>query len=407
VSAPPELGIDLMSGAFFATEPHEAFKWMRTNAPVYYDEANDLWAVATYDLVKAASTDTETFSNAAGIRPKFPPLPMMIEFDAPEHVRRRRLVSSGFTPKRVREMDNHVRAICDAIIDSVSARGECDFVTDIAAPLPLAVIGDMLGVAEEDRADLLRWSEDMLASQGSLEPSALEEAVSAFTGYSDYINAVFDDRLRSGSTDDLVGVLCHAEIDGDRLDHDSLIHESLLILIGGDETTRHVISGGMQALQQNPEQLALLRSNPSLIPGAVEEMLRWVTPIKNMARTATRDTEFGGAAIKEGQELLLLYPSANRDEAVFTDPDRFDVTRSPNPHLAFGFGAHFCLGNQLARLELRIMYEQLLTRLPDLALKDNGDPPRRAANFITGIESMPVTFTPVAALHSEHAPSEN
>jgi len=396
ITAPEDLGIDLMSGTFFGGDPYPAFAWMRRHAPVYYDEPNDLWAVARYDDVKAVSTDPATFSNAFGIRPKFPALPMMIEFDAPEHVRRRRLVSAGFTPRQVREMEGHVRSICDGILDSVCERGACDFVRDIAAPLPLAVIGDMLGVAPGDRADLLRWSEEMLRSQGSLEAADMEAAAAAFVEYSDYIHPVFDDRRARGSTDDLVGILCHADVDGDRLDDPSLVHETLLILIGGDETTRHVISGGMHALQQNPDQLARLRADRSLLPGAVEEMLRWVTPIKNMARTTTRDVELGGQHIAQGQELLLLYPSANRDESVFDDPERFNVARSPNPHVAFGFGAHFCLGNQLARLELRVMFDRLLDRLPDLALADDAVPPLRQANFISGIETMPVTFSPTA-----------
>ena len=216
--------------------------------------------------------------------------------------------------------------------------------------------------------------------------------------YSEYIHPVFDDRRASGNTDDLVGVLCHAEIDGDSLDDDSLVHETLLILIGGDETTRHVISGGVEELLAHPDQAARLAADPSgLMPGAVEEMLRWVTPIKNMARVATRDVELAGAHIRAGQELVLLYPSANRDEAVFDDPESFDITRSPNPHMAFGFGAHFCLGNQLARLELRVMVERVLARLPDLHLAvDRASLPRRPANFISGIEQMPVEFTPSA-----------
>jgi cytochrome P450 family 142 subfamily A polypeptide 1 len=387
-----------MSGEFYGREPHDAYAWMRANAPVYYDEANDLWAAASYAAVKHASVDTESFSNAGGIRPKFPPLPMMIDFDAPEHVRRRRLVSEGFTPKRVRAMEDKLRVACDAIIDAVCERGSCDFVREVAAPLPIIVIGDMLGVAPADRDDLLRWSDDMLKGQGSPDPGALEKSAEAFVGYTDYINPVIADRQATGNTDDLVGVLCHAEIDGDSLDDDSLVHVSMLILIGGDETTRHVISGGMEELLAHPDQRNALAADPAgLMPGAVEEMLRWVSPIKNMARTATRDVELAGAHIKEGQELLLLYPSANRDEAVFDDPDSFDITRSPNPHLAFGFGAHFCLGNQLARLELRVMVERLLARLPDLRLAtDRAALPRRQANFISGIEEMPVAFTPVA-----------
>jgi cytochrome P450 family 142 subfamily A polypeptide 1 len=397
VTTPPEvLGIDLMSGAFFGREPHDAFAWMRANAPVYYDEANDLWAAASYDAVKQASVDTESFSSAGGIRPKFPPLPMMIDFDAPEHVRRRRLVSEGFTPKRVRAMEDKLRLVCDAIIDKVCEQGSADFVKDVAAPLPIIMIGDMLGVAPEDRDELLRWSDDMLKGQGSPDPEAMVRAADAFTGYSDYIHPVLDERRASGNTEDLVGVLCHAEIDGDFLDDDSLVHETLLILIGGDETTRHVISGGVEELLAHPDQVARLAADPAgLMAGTVEEMLRWVSPIKNMARTATRDVELAGAQIREGQELLLLYPSANRDEAVFENPDTFDITRSPNPHMAFGFGAHFCLGNQLARLELRVMVERVLARMPDLRLAvERAALERREANFISGIEQMPVAFTP-------------
>jgi cytochrome P450 family 142 subfamily A polypeptide 1 len=292
-------------------------------------------------------------------------------------------------------MEDKLCLVCDAIIDKVCADGSCDFVRDIAAPLPIIMIGDMLGVAPDDRDDLLRWSDDMLKAQGSPDASHLDDAANAFIGYTKYISPVFEDRRATGNTEDLVGVLCHAEIDGDSLDDDSLLHETLLILIGGDETTRHVISGGVEELLAHPEQVARLAANPAeLMPGAVEEMLRWVTPIKNMARTATRDIEFMGAQIEEGQELLLLYGSANRDEAVFVDPESFDIGRSPNPHMAFGFGAHFCLGNQLARLELKVMVERVLARLPDLALSlDRSALPRRQANFISGLEEMPVTFS--------------
>ena len=397
-TAPTSLGIDLMSGAFFGREPYEAFAWMRAHAPVYYDEANELWAAASYAAVKQASVDTESFSNAGGIRPKFPPLPMMIDFDAPEHVRRRRLVSEGFTPRRVRAMEDRLRLVRDALIDRVCERGSCDFVDELAAPLPIIMIGDMLGVAPEDRDDLLLWSDDMLKGQGSPDPDAMGKATLAFVGYTEYITPILADRRANTSIDDLVGVLAHAEIDGDSLDDASLIHETLLILIGGDETTRHVISGGVEELLAHPDQHAELAADPDgLMQGAVEEMLRWVSPIKNMARTATHDIELAGAQIEAGQEILLLYPSANRDEAVFVDPETFDITRSPNPHMAFGFGAHFCLGNQLARLELRVMVERLLARLPDLHLGvERADLPRRKANFISGIEEMPVEFTPTA-----------
>ena len=376
--------IDLMSGEFFGSEPFAAYAWMREHAPVYHDEVNDLWALTRYDDVKAGGTDTAVFSNAGGIRPKFPPLPMMIDYDPPEHTRRRRLVSAGFTPRRVKAMEGHVRAVCDAVIDEVCEQGECDFVQDIAAPLPLNTIGDLLGIAPADRPGLLRWSEDMLGSQGSADPGGLEAAALAFTEYTAYMGPVFADRRRTGTDDDLVGALVHAEI-------------------GGDETTRHVLSGGMLALLEHPAQLRRLRADPGLLPVAVEEMLRWESPIKDMVRTTTQPAELHGTRIPAGAEVMLLYPAANRDGAVFDRPETFDAARAPNPHLAFGFGAHFCLGNQLARLELRVMFEQLFARLPDLALTAPGTLPRRASNFISGLESMPVTFTPARRSHRVRA----
>jgi cytochrome P450 family 142 subfamily A polypeptide 1 len=221
------------------------------------------------------------------------------------------------------------------------------------------------------------------------------KAATAFGDYTAYAQRVIEDR-KSQPRDDLMSVLVHAEVDGDRLDTHSVVQESLLILVGGDETTRHVISGGMYQLLTHPDQQRAVVDDPSKLDLAVEEMLRWVSPIRNMARTATRDVEVRGQTIAEGQKLLLFYPSANRDESVFADPFTFDVERSPNEHVAFGFGSHFCLGNSLARLELKVMFERLIDRLPDLALVDEGEPANRAANFVSGYETMPVQFTPVA-----------
>lgn len=395
---PTDLAIGLTDGTFYGGDPFPAFAWMREHAPAYFDEAAGVWGITRYADIKEISKDPETFSNAGGIRPDSDALPMMIDMDAPEHVRRRRLVSEGFTPGRIREREEEIRGICDAIIDRVCERGAADFVSEIAAPLPMIVIGNMLGVAPEDRDDLLRWSDDMLKSLGSPDPGALDRATLAAAEYAAYITAVAAQRRRDAQSNDLVGTLVHAEIDGDRLDEDSLIYESLLILIGGDETTRHVISGGMYELLRHPDQLAALRADRALLPSAVEEMLRWVSPIKNMARQMTRDVELHGERLRKGQKLLLLYPSANRDERVFDDPEGFEIRRSPNDHMAFGFGAHFCLGNRLARLELNAMFDRILDRLPDLALADSGEPPKRAANFVSGYETMPVVFTPSAPL---------
>ncbi len=393
---PVDLPIGLTDGTFYGGDPFPAFAWMRAEAPAYFDDAAGVWGITRYSDIKEISKDPETFSNAGGIRPDSDALPMMIDTDAPEHVRRRRLVSEGFTPRRIRESEEGIRMICDAIIDRVCERGAADFVRDIAAPLPMIVIGNLLGVAAEDRDALLRWSDDMVKALGSPDPTAMERAAAAAMEYAEYIMAVVEQRRRDNQTNDLIGTLVHAEIEGDRLDDSSLIYETLLILIGGDETTRHVISGGMYELLTHPDQYALLARERERLPLAVEEMLRWVSPIKNMARTATRDVELHGETIAKGQKLLLLYPSANRDESVFAEPERFDVTRTPNDHMAFGFGSHFCLGNRLARMELQVMFDRLFDRLPDLALADDVEPPKRNANFVSGYEQMPVTFSPTA-----------
>jgi cytochrome P450 family 142 subfamily A polypeptide 1 len=388
--------IDLLAGATYITSPRATYAWMRANAPVYFDEGNGVWGFASYDAVMDAERDAKTFSNANGSRPTGP-LPHMIDKDDPEHWKRRKLVNKGFTPRRVRDSEAHVRGICNELIDSVCERGECDFVRDLAAPLPMILIGDMLGVAPEDRADLLQWSDDMVsASGGDLGPEVLERAMAAMAGYTEFCTHAVA-RRQTEPTDDLLSVLVHAEVDGDRLSPEDVLHEALLILVGGDETTRHVISGGMEQLVLHPDQRQLLIDDPTRIEAGVEEMLRWVSPIKNMCRTLTRDTEFHGEQLKSGQMALLLYESANFDETRFDEPERFDVLREPNEHVAFGFGSHYCLGQALARLELKVMFEQLLTRIPDMELAAPSESlPRRRANFISGLEAMPVTFTPTA-----------
>jgi cytochrome P450 family 142 subfamily A polypeptide 1 len=394
---PTRTDIDLLDGRWYAGEPHETWTWMRANAPVYYDEASDVWAITKYDDILRISKDPAAFSSHRSPRPHGDPLPMMISMDDPDHVRRRKLVNRGFTPKRVRDKESEIRAICDAIIDRICERGECDFVWDIAAPLPLLLIGDMLGFPRERYDDLLRWSDDMIRGTTATDDEARLLAMHAGIEFRAFQLEVIKDRRSRPPADDLVSILCHAEVDGERLDDESVVQESLLILIGGDETTRHVITGGMLALLAHPDEQAKLAADvPGRIESAVEEMLRWVTPIKNMSRTATRDVELRGETLRAGDQLIMLYPSANRDEDVFPDPFRFDIERHPNNHLAFGFGTHFCLGSSLARLELRIMFERLLTRLPDLHLAVDERPPYRASNFISGPEEMPVRFTPTA-----------
>jgi cytochrome P450 family 142 subfamily A polypeptide 1 len=388
----PATGIHLIDGAFWGRNPHDELTWLRNNAPVYWD--GDVWGITKHEDVRLAALHPEIFSSAGGIRPESPATPMMIDMDDPAHLRRRRLVNKGFTPRRVSEQEPRIREVCDTILDRVCERGECDFVWDIAAPLPLIIIADAIGVAPEDRDQLMRWSDDLMRGLvGLVTDEVLPATIAAFEGYYGYASKVIEDR-RDNPRDDLMSVFVHAEIDGERLDHDSLVFESLLLLIGGDETTRHVLSGGAYQLFTHPEQRDLLIADPGRIPVAVEEMLRWVTPIKNMNRTLTRDVELRGQRLHEGDNALLLYPSANRDSDVFSDPFRFDVARQPNDHLAFGVGSHFCLGNSLARLELRVMFERLLARLPDLRPVPEVEPAHRPANFVSGYEAMPVRFTP-------------
>ncbi len=384
--------IDLVDGAFWGRNPHDELAWLRTNAPVWRDPRTGVWGIATYELVKYVSTHPRLFSSAGGIRPDQDPVPMMIDMDDPGHWQRRKLVNKGFTPKRVDEKEASIRGTIDAIIDGVCERGQCDLVWDIAAWLPLIVIADELGVDPADREQLLRWSEAMMGALGQRSDEAMQAAATAFGGYYAFATRAIESR-RGCPADDLMSVLVHAEVDGDRLDDGEIVSESLLILNGGDETTRHVISGGVYELLREPHHWEALRRDRTLIPSAVEEMLRWVSPIKNMARTATTDVELAGQRIAAGDTLLLLYPSANRDETVFADPFRFDIHRRPNEHVAFGFGPHFCLGANLARLELRVVLEQLLDRLPDLALAESKEPRHRAANFVSGYESVPVRFT--------------
>ncbi|MDA4087396.1 cytochrome P450 [Mycolicibacterium hassiacum DSM 44199] len=385
--------VDLTDGAFYAGDSRSVYKWMRENEPVFRDR-NGLAAAATHAAVIEAERKPELFSNAGGIRPDQPGVEMMIEMDDPQHLLRRKLVNSGFTRKRVRDLQPAIERLCDTLIDNVCERGECDFVWDIAAPLPMAVIGDMLGVLPEEREMFLKWSDDLVGFLSSTtDPEQFQVTMDAFAAYSEYMMGMIAAR-KENPTDDLVSVLVHAEVEGSKLEDHQIVTEVLLLLIGGDETTRHTLSGGTRQLLLHPDQHERLRNDLSLLPNAIEEMLRWTAPVKNMARTLTDDVEFHGTALKQGEKMLLLFESANFDEQVFDDPEKFDIDRYPNNHLAFGFGTHFCLGNQLARLELSIMLTKLLARLPDLRLANDEPLPLRPANFVSGLEKMPVVFTP-------------
>ncbi len=387
--------IQLLEGEFYAGDPWPRLHWLRENAPVYYDPSSDLWGIALHADIMAISKQPELYSSAIhGSRPDAPRIPSMINQDPPRHRIQRNLVHAGFTPKRVKRLEPRIRQIARELIEAISPRGCCDFVEDVAALLPMHVIGDLLGIEPGDRDLLRRWSDDLMAgSHSTAPPEAAAAAAHAFAEYAAYNRRVVADRRSKPPGEDLMSVLVHAELEGERLDDELLLQESLLLLIGGIETTRNVISGGMEMLIRHPEQHRLLRESPAKIPNAVEEMLRWVTPIVNMNRTTTRDVELRGEKIPEHSRVLLLYPSGNRDERVFDEPERFDVERSPNPHVAFGgFGEHFCLGASLARLELVVMFEELTKRFREGEMRITGEVPILSSSFVRGITSMPVAF---------------
>jgi len=251
-------------------------------------------------------------------------------------------------------------------------------------------------VLPQERDKLLQWSDDLVCGLSStVDELTIQKLMDTFAAYTAFTMEVIADR-RANPTDDLFSVLVNAEVEGQRMSDDEIVFETLLILIGGDETTRHTLSGGTEQLLRHRDQWEALVAQPDLLPGAIEEMLRWTSPVKNMCRTLTADTEFHGTSLKAGEKIMLMFESANFDESVFGDPENFRIDRNPNSHLAFGFGTHFCLGNQLARLELKIMLTKVLSRLPDLRLADDTALPLRPANFVSGLESMPVVFTPTA-----------
>jgi cytochrome P450 family 142 subfamily A polypeptide 1 len=386
---------------FFYLDPWERFKWMRDHAPVYWDPSADggLWGVTRYDDIMAIAKDPDTYCSGKSSRPERDSwIPSMINLDEPLHKRRRNIVNRGFTPRRVQDQERKLRALTTQLIDDVIEQGECDFVRDIARWIPMVAIGDMLGVEPEDRQQLLDWSDWMLGG-GELaevmdDEERREKQRSYTEGYFRYQAKVIADR-KQNPRDDLVSLLVTGEVDGDRLNDEEILQESLLILIGGDETPPHVMTGGLEQLILHPDQRRKLIDDPSKIPVAVEEMLRFVSPIANMNRTLTRDVELHGEELKEGDRVLLLYPAGNRDDRIFENPEGFDVERWPNRHVAFGgYGVHHCLGACLARLELKILFEEVLSRMPDVRLATDEPLKRRPNNFITGIEEMPVTFTP-------------
>ncbi len=386
-----------MDTAFHA-DPHERYAWMRSNAPIYWDadaptwDGTGAWGITRYHDIREVSARDDLFSARGGSRPDAPPVPSMINQDAPEHLARRAINRARFTPTAVRRYEAFVREAAVDLIERVRPAGRCDLVHDLAMPLPMRVIGRMMKLPDSDYDQLLHWS-DLIATGLSNMPDGFESEVrEASEAFGRYIDGWFAQR-QAEPGDDILSAIVQAKVLGRPLGPKDRMHEALLLLVGGDETTRHVITGGVVALLSERDQLELLRAEPRRISVAVEEMLRWVTPVKTIARTATADVEIGGQTIRRGDKVVTLFESGNRDESVFANANRFDCGRDPNRHLSFGgYGRHHCLGAHLARLEIRVMLEELLVRLPRLERADAAPLPLRYGTFVLGYERVPVRF---------------
>jgi len=387
--------LDLLEGAFYAGNPDPTYAWLRHHAPVYRDEVNALWGVSRYDDIVTMERHPEWFCSGQGYRPNLGADSSMIGRDDPRHLAQRRVIFQRFTPRNVRKLEENVRATVASLIDGFARRGRCDLVAEYAIPLPVITVLDLIGFDRKEWPRFAEIAEKTNAGGGGpryLTDESMQLGGEFFQRFAELKAARERERA-----DDLTSLMLDAHEDGSVQREDGEFGmEGILLLNGGSDTTRHVISTAAHALLQHPEQHALLRDEPSRIPTAVEEFIRWVTPILNMRRTATQDLELGGTAISEGDELLMMFSSANRDEAHFDEPERFDVTRNPNPHLAFGLGTHFCLGASLARLELRVAFEELLRRLPDLRIAPGFEPSIIPNAFVRGLESLEVEFTPEA-----------
>ncbi|WP_051753211.1 cytochrome P450 [Streptosporangium amethystogenes] len=386
---PGAAGIDLLDGDMYAGDPGPVYAWLREHAPVYHDAENALWGVSRHADISAIERDPKLWSNTGGYRPQLPSDPSMIGMDDPEHAERRRLVYRRFTPRHVAERyAGRIRAVVTELIDEALERRAVDAVPALAAPLPGRMIGWLLGFPEERWPQLVHWSETTVAAGGGLRYVTHEAAVAAV----EFATAVLElaAERRGCPRDDLTSIWSQEA----GYDDDHLANEALLLLDGGAETTRTVIATAIGALIDHPEQWRMLREDPSLIGNAVEEFIRWTTPILNMCRSATRDTVLHGRRIPAGGQVLLMYGSANRDPSVFTDPDVFDVTRPGGGHIAFGLGTHFCLGAALARLELRIFFEEFVRRVGSAARADERGPRILPNAFVRGVTSFPIVLEP-------------
>ncbi|BCO70351.1 linalool 8-monooxygenase [Mycobacterium intracellulare] len=381
----------LHSPDFYVGDPYPVYKELRATKPVCWNSAAKFWALLKYEDIRFVSTNP-VFSSAQGITIPDPERPSLVQegnlifTDPPRHRQLRKLISAGFTRRQVSGLESKIRELVSGILDKIEPGATHEFVEEISAPLPTKVIADMLGAPAEDWEQFHAWS-DAIAAQ-TTDPGIDLDPLVATGQLFEYFTKLIAAR-RVEPRDDLLSALIQAEVDGEKLTDEELLNFSFLLLIAGNETTRNLVSLGTLALIAHPDQHRMLARDPGLIPSAVEEMLRWTSPVAHFARTATADTEIRGQRIRTGEVVVMLYGSANRDEEIFgASAEDFKVTRNPNPHIAFGCGVHSCLGAQLARLEARIVFEELLRRYPNIELA--GEVVRMRATTSPGVKRMPV-----------------
>lgn len=395
VSHPTTPAVNVLDPDFYV-DPWETYRWLRDESPVHWDETQRLWAITRYDDIVEIERRPALYSSHRGSRPHIDLRHdlSMINLDDPDHQAQRSLVSRRFTPRAVRDHEDHVRQIVTEIIDGVIADGECEAIEAIASRLPAMVVGEFLGYPPDMWEKVRFWSEEVMHLAGQTDPAGPPHETSpriieVMTDFFQTSMPLVAQR-RAEPRDDLISVW--AAQDGWTDKH--VLDEVILVLNGGAETTRTVIGTMIHDLAVDTQQRRLLLDDPTLMSTAVDEFIRWVSPVLNMSRHVVEDHEFRGQQLTAGDQLLLLYPAANRDPLAFDDPDTLDVARSHNRHVAFGFGTHFCLGAQLARLEIRVMFEELLRRIPDWELIDPDEPAILPATFARAYDRIRIRFTP-------------
>lgn len=392
--------VNLLDPQFYV-DPWSGYRWLRDNDPVHWDPIHRIWGVSRHADIIEVEKNWHRYSSLDGSRPKTDQRDdmSMINRDDPEHQQQRMLVARQFTPRAVKGLEDAIRTVVNELIDAVIADGRCEAVESLASPLPAILIGQKLGFPREMWPKIREWSEITMYESGQNPADGSQQQTSerSVNAIMEFAAATLDliAQRRAEPKDDLISTWCHTDQGGEMWDDGKIISECLLVLDGGAETTRSVIGTIIRELALQPDQKQLLIDRPEILgETGVEEFIRWVSPILNMRRTVTEDHEFHGKQLKVGDEVLLMYSSANRDERVFAEPDRFDVNRTPNNHVGFGFGTHFCLGSSLARIEIRVMFEELLRRIPDWRLVPGTEPRVMGATFTRAYDRVEIEFTP-------------